>query len=325
MTSPNPDWDDIATTTLESRRKELADNVTKNNALLLQLSKKDKIDPVSGGEVILEELEFDGNGTYKRYDGYEILNITPSRVFTAASFTWKQAAVAVSISGKEMLQNSGEERMINLLTKRIGNAERTMRNGISQDIYSDGTADGAKQIGGLQHLVPDDPTTGTVGGIDRATYTWWQTNKFSATVDGSGAATAANIQSYMNKLWVQCVRGADSPDLIVADNNYWTLYLESLQNIQRITDDEFAQAGFQTLKYMGAPVVLDGGFGGFAPTNHMYFLNCDYIYFRPHRDRNMVPMNPNRYSVNQDAMVKLIGFMGNMTISNGFVHGVLIN
>ena len=75
----------------------------------------------------------------------------------------------------------------------------------------------------------------------------------------------------------------DHPDLIVADNNYWRLYLESLQAIQRIQDDKMAQAGFQNLKYMGADVVLDGGRGGDAPTNHMYFLNCDYIHYRPHK------------------------------------------
>src|SRR5262249_21780777 len=37
--------------------------------------------------------------TYKRYSGYDILNISPSDVFTAAQYPIAQAAVAVSISG----------------------------------------------------------------------------------------------------------------------------------------------------------------------------------------------------------------------------------
>jgi hypothetical protein len=74
---------------------------------------------------------------------------------------------------------------------------------------------------------------------------------------------------------------------------------------------------------MGADVVFDGGYGGSAPSNHMYFLNTDYIFWRPHRDRNMVPLNPDRFAVNQDAMVKLIAFAGNMTTSNCFLQGVL--
>lgn len=76
--------------------------------------------------------------TYKRYSGYDVLNISPSDVFTAAQYSIAQAAVAVSISGLEMLQNAGKEKMIDLLESRIGNAERTMQNNISNDCYSNG-------------------------------------------------------------------------------------------------------------------------------------------------------------------------------------------
>jgi hypothetical protein len=127
----------------------------------------------------------------------------------------------------------------------------------------------------------------------------------------------------MNTLYLRCSRGTDHPDLIIADNNYYNFYWQSLQAIQRVQQSDMADAGFQALKFMGSDVVFDGGYGGDAPTNHMYFLNTDYIFWRPHRDRNMVPLNPDRFAVNQDAMVKLIAVAGNMTISNSFVQGVL--
>jgi len=321
MASPN--LSEIVTTTLRNRTGQLADNMSDNNALLSRLKKRGKIQTVSGGRTIVQELEYADNQTYKRYAGYETLNISPSDVFTAAEFDYKQAAVAVSISGLEQLQNSGSEAIINLLGSRIRNAEKTMMNGISADIYSDGTADGGKQIGGLQLLVSKTPTSGTVGGIDRATWTFWR-NK--ATVSGT-AATAANIQERMNAMALSLVRGTDKTDLIVADGNYYGHYLASLQAIQRITDPEMAAAGFTSLKYFGhggsADVVLDGGQGGNCPENTMYFLNTDYIHFRPHASRNMVPIGDDRYAVNQDAMVKLIGFAGNMTLSNASLQGVL--
>lgn len=320
MASPN--LSEIITTTLRNRTGKLADGVTKNNALLLRLSKKGKVKPVTGGRTIVQEIEYQENSTYKRYSGYDVLNINPSDVMTAAEYNYAQAAVAVSISGLEQLQNSGEWQVIDLLESRIGNAERTMRNNISLDCYSNGTADGGKQIGGLQ-LIVADTNTNSVGGIDGNTWTWWRNVVFDATTDGGAAATSANIQSYMNRVWLQLVRGPDAPDLIIADNNYYRLYLESLQTIQRIASDEMGQAGFQSLKYMGADVVLDGGYGGGSPTNHMYFLNSDYIFFRPHSDRNFVPLSPDRYSVNQDAMVNLIGWAGNMTCSNRFLQGIL--
>ena len=321
MASPN--LSEIVTTTLRNRSGKLADNVTKNNALLMRLKARGKIKLVSGGRTIVQELEYAENSTYKRYSGYELLDISPSDVFTAAEFNYAQAACAVSISGLEQLQNAGENQVIDLLESRIGNAERTMTNNIALDIYSDGTADGGKQIGGLQSLVDPTPATGTVGGIDAATFAFWRNVAFDATTDGGAAATSANIQSYMNRVYLQLCRGPDKPDLQVADNNYYRLYLESLQAIQRVMSDEMAQAGFESLKYMGSDVVLDGGFGGGAGTDTMYFLNTDYIHFRPHRSRNFVPIGDERFAVNQDAMVQLIGFAGNMTVSNRFLQGIL--
>lgn len=269
-------------------------------------------------------MEYAENSTYKRYSGYETLDISPSDVFSAAEFDWKQAAVSVSISGLEELQNSGEAAIIDLLESRIKNAERTMQNNVSSDMYSDGTADGGKQIGGLQSIVADTATN-TVGGINRSTYTFWANYTFDSTTDGGAAATSANIQGYMNGVWLNVVRGTDRPNLIIADNNYFKLYWESLQSIQRIMSTELGEAGFTALKYMDADVVYDGGYGGNAPADHMYFLNCDFIYWRPHTKRNMVPLNPDRFSTNQDAMVKLIAFAGNMTASNCFVQGLLLD
>lgn len=315
-----PNLSEIVTTTIQNRSKKLADNVTNNNALLLRLRRKGNNRTLSGGNTILQELDFQENSTYKRYSGYETLDISPSEVISSAEFQWKQAAVAVSISGLEELQNSGKEQMIDLLEARITNAERTFANNIASDIYSDGTADGSKQIGGLQHIVAD-AAGGQVGGIPRGTYTFWENIRLDASDEGA-AATSANIQPYMNQLWVQLVRGTDKPDLIVADDAYWRLYLESLQSIQRINSDEMAQAGFMSLKYMGADVVLDGGVGANAPASHMYFLNTNYIFFKSHSKRNMVPLNPDRYAVNQDALVKLIAWAGNMTVSNCSLQGV---
>jgi hypothetical protein len=323
LANPSTTLTEIVTTTLRNRTGKLADNVTKNNALLARLKRKGKIKTVSGGRTIVQELEYAENGTYKRYSGYEVLNISPSDVFTGAEFNYAQAAVAVSISGLEMLQNAGEEAIIDLLESRISNAERTLTNNVAVDIYSDGTADGGRQIGGLQALVAAT-NTNTVGGISANTYSFWQNIAFSSVTNGGSAASSANIQSYMNRVWVQLVRGADRVDLIVADNNYYRFYLESLQAIQRIASEDEAMVGFSALKYMNADVVLDGGYGGGAPASTMYFLNTDYIFFRPHAERNFAPLGDERFAVNQDAMVKLIGFAGNMTVSNRRLQGCLV-
>jgi hypothetical protein len=337
----SPGLSEIVTTTLRNRSKKLADNMLRNNGVMTRLNSRGNVKPFDGGRTIVQELEYANNSTYKRYSGYEVLNIQPSDVFTAAEFPIRQAAVAVSISGLEMLQNSGRERVIDLLESRIKNAEKTFMNGLSYDFYSDGSQ--TAQIGGLQFLVASSPSTGIVGGIDRATWSFWQNQVFAATATGGAAISAANAYSYMLQLYTKLVRQQDRPDLWLASDVAWRAYNESLHAIQRITstDNDLAKAGFMNLKFMDSDVVLDGGFqgtttdgnnfgsagagavGGIPSAVNFYALNTDYIYWRPHKDRNMVPLDPDRFSVNQDAMVKLIGVAGNMTVSNSFLQGVM--
>jgi hypothetical protein len=326
VAAPNSTYDDIVTTTIKNRSRELADNVTNNNAILSELSRQGNIKTFSGGDQILQELEYAENAAFTRYSGYEVLNIQPTNTFTAAAFDIKQYAVAVSISGLEMLQNSSREQMIDLIDARVGNAERTMSNRIATDLFSNGTADSGKQIGGLQAAVPDTATSGTYGGIDRAVWDFWQSVSFDSTSDLGAAASAANIQTQMNTVFNALCRNNDKPNLILADTNYFAFYQASLQNIQRITSERLGNLGFVTLEYQGVPVVLCGGVQGSGdgcPDDHMYFLNTNYLHYRPHAARNMVPLDPDRFAVNQDAMIKLIAWAGNLTVSNSSLQGVL--
>lgn len=323
----NPNVGDIVATTLRDRSGVVADNVTKSNALLITLQKRGNVKPTSGGRTLFEEIAYAENGTFKRYSGYDPLNIQPSNVLSAAEFDLKQAAVSVSMSGLEQLQNSGSEQVLDLLEQRIENAEATLMNNIAADVYSDGTADGGRQIGGLQLLIADTPTSGTVGGIDRSLYPIWRNQSFDATTDGGAPASATNIVSYMNQVYVRCTRGADKPGIIIADNNYYLFYLNSQQTIVRHTNQELLDAGFDGLSYNGIPVILDGGnplLGGSCPANHMYFANPKYIKFRPHSDRNFAPLEGGtRRPINQDAMVQFMAFAGNMTLRGATFQGVL--
>ena len=332
MAFANSSVSDIIATNIQSRTGELADNVTNNNALLRRLKQRGNVKTFSGGNVVLQEIMYSDSTTNNTnsYSGYEVLNVGQNSPISAAQFSITQYASAISISGLEMIQNTGKEAIIDLIDGRMDVAEAQLANRIGGDIYLDGTGNSGKNITGLAAAVPDAPTSGTYGGIDRATWSFWQSQKYSGVTDGGSAVTASNIQAYMDSLAVSLIRGTDKPDLIVADNNYYKLYLQSMQAIQRVTDgaNSSAGAGFASLKYYGAgmssDVILDGGIGSAATANHMFFLNTKYLFLRPHADRNFVPIGGERQAVNQDAIVKLIGWAGNMTSSGPQFSGVLI-
>lgn len=310
---------DIVATTIQNRSRKIADNVTKNNALLDRLNKRGNVKPFAGGNVIYEELSFAQNANAGWYSGYDLLPVAAQDVISAAEFDIKQLACPVVMSGLEQLQNSGREQMIDLMESRIAVAEATMQNLASDGVYGDGTGSGGKEVVGLDAAVSTTPNTGTYGGIDRATWAFWR-NK-ATSVAGLSAAT---VQPAMNTMWASLVRGSDRPDLIVVDSLFWSAYVASLQALQRFTSPDSASLGFPSLKFMDADVVLDGGIGGFAAARTAYFLNSKYIKWRPHRDRNMVPLSPNRrYAINQDAEVQIIAWAGNMTTSGAQFQGRL--
>ncbi len=341
-TFANSSITDIIATTIQNRSGTLADNFTNNDALLRKLKSKGNVRPFGGGNVILQEIAYTDATTINAnsYSGYEILNITPNSPISSAQYPITQYAAAVTMSGLEMLQNSSKEAIIDLMEGRVSVAEGQLQNRMDYDLYQDGTGNASKNITGLAAAVPDTPTSGTYGGISRSSFAFWQSVSYSGVTNGGAAVSQLNIAQYMTALGIRLVRGKDMPDLWVADNTYYQYYVNSLQSIQRINSADggsSAGAGFASLKFYGggmaADVVLGGGVSGAvsstqstsgATSAHMWALNTNYLYFRPHRDRNFVPIGGERQAVNQDAIVKLIGWAGNLCTSNSSLQGVLI-
>jgi hypothetical protein len=323
----NPSFDDIVTTTIENRSGKLADNATVSTAFLDRLRRRGKVRTATGGTVILQELEVALNPNGGWYAGYDPLSTVPFEPFSAASYDWKQAYVPIVWSGLEKLKNMGEPEMIDLVASRIRNGEKSLYDLVATGVFSDGTGSGGKQIGGLQQYVVATPTSGTVGGIDRAGTgnTFWRNKTNSVAMSTPVNLILTNPPDFIkivNDIAIQCTRGNDRPDLWVADSTGYKRYLESLQPIQRITSVEMAGAGFSALKYFGvggdADFVLDNGH---CPSKTVYALNTNYIYLRPHPERNFVAFGGDRVPVNQDATVRFLGFTGNLTVSCMFLQG----
>ena len=312
MASPN--LSEIVTTTLRNRSRQLADNVTNHNALLRKMRERGNVVELSGGRDIVRELEYQANDTVNFYSGYEVLDTSPADVLSSAVFDWKQLAGTVTISGLEEIKNSGPEAIINLLEARISVLEKSLENSLSTSLYSDGTGSSGKEVGGLQ-LVIADAGTGTVGGINSSTFSFWQNVQTTAT---SSAFSTSNIQSDMNNIYLSLVRGVDKPDIVTADANAYKSFLGSLQAIQRVADANEANSGFVTTRYLGSDVYYDD----VCPTNHMYFVNTSYLRLEVAADRNFVPLD-SRMSVNQDAMVVPMVWSGNLTCSNRALQGVI--
>jgi hypothetical protein len=325
-----PGLTEVVTTIGRNRQKQLRDNVTNNNFLLSSMDSYETLEEEDGGRTIVEEMAYAENSTFLRYSGAQLFSTSFNPTMTSAEFDWKQFGCAVTINGREERMNSGSEAFIKLLTNRFKIAEMTLENNYNADLLSDGTSDSGLQIGGLKFLVAKT-NTNTVGGIDRSTTggAFFKNLKVATATDApaSGVATSAsNIEDYYTYMILNTTRGSDRTKVIYAGDTHYRFLMKSMQAIQRIADAGTASAGFKRLVYQGIPVEYGGGvvFGSqsLLQADLSYFLNTKFLKVRVHRDANMEPL-PEVQSINSEAKVQLIVWMGNMTMSDGKVQGVI--
>lgn len=325
MAIPSTIFTEMVTASDRTWGTKVTDNVSKNNLLLARMKAKGKIKTVGGGYEIAEPLEYAENSTYQRYAGYDALNTNASDVLTTVRYPYRQVALHVTASGREIRMNSSKEAMLNLVQARKDNAVRTATNQFAIDLYSAGSLN--EQINGLQNLIQTNGQ-GTVGGIDSATWTFWR-NRFREATGTNTAATpsvanAVQFKGDMNALWLSLNRGADKPDLIVMTHDFFALYEVGEQDKQRYADADLAKAGFSTLKYKSADVIFDDN-TNFATTGETaYFLNTDFLYLVQHREAQWTP-DDQKKPVNQDAVVIPIYWMGNLVCTNRSLQGRLID
>jgi hypothetical protein len=123
----------------------------------------------------------------------------------------------------------------------------------------------------------------------------------------------------MNAMWLQTVRGSDAVDLIVAGDEMFQHYEESLQSIQRVASPEMADAGFTAIRYKGADVVYDNNCGA----KRMYFLNTGNLFIRA-ATSELFETEKARQITNADYEVVPMFSMLNLATNRAAAHGVII-
>lgn len=307
---------------IEDRSSGYQDLVSNANVLLAVMKSKGMWRTFEG-PTIRERLLYAESGTYTRYSGYQFLNPKPAELINDAEFTPKMAAVSVVLAMEDILQNSGSTaQLMNIMDVHLEAAEMELEDRFTEDLHSDGTADGGRQIGGLQLAIPTTPSSGTYGGIARSNAIW-RTTTYDANSYFSGitAVNSSSVKPIFNQIMIERSRGRKGPDLILASQEHYLAYQAATETIQRITDGgQQGKLGFPSLKFYGAgksvDITLEGGIGSAMPSNVTYFVDTDALKFRYHKDRNFSKFGGKQTPVNQDAVVQHIGFYGELTMCN---------
>ena len=163
---------------------------------------------------------------------------------------------------------------------------------------------------------------GTVGGLSGA-----------AAIDESNDTGDCNFAAFcsttsgvaggikaMTQMYGACSIDGDQPDLIVTTQVIYDAYETALQANKRWAGDAtLADAGFQSLQFKGATVVVDSH----CPAEHMYFLNTRYLDFKVHSKRNFA-FEDFKPQETRDVLQARIFWMGQLVCSNPRMQGLLV-
>jgi len=320
----NVAYQQILSMALEDRSSGYMDLVSNNNALLALMRRKGLWQTYSGPR-IRQTLQI-GKQVAQWYSGYDQLLNPAIDLFNDAYFDPKMVVIPIILSSQELLNNEGEAQLLDVYDSYISAAERALEDTMDAGLYSDGTANGGKQLTGLGTAVPIINTSGTYGGIDRGTAIIWRTQTFDAQTYNTTIGTQVNsttVRPFLNSIMTRQSRGRDYANLLIMSPQHYAAYDAATVAIQRQNNETaLGQLGFSALEYIGggkrAEIVLDGGIGSNMPADTTFGLQTDSFRLRYHPNRNFDRLfqGDGQMPIDKDAVAQFIGWMGELTQVN---------
>lgn len=276
-----------------------------------------------GGRKLEISIEYALNTTFKSYDDLETLDTTRIEVFDCVQYDWKQVAGTMVISEKEKAFTQGSGGKFDFLPAKLENAKNSHDYEINRQLYLDGTGNGSKDISGLALLVPASPVTGVVGGINRATFSWWRSQQNTGT---KTTAAFDGLRAGLHTCYNSCSKGmsAEHPDTIVMSSTVFVGYEGLLTAIEQITADQKrtgADIAFNNdvLKFKGAQMSYDEAY---STTSTAHLLNTNFLklyYQKGYWKKMFPPVDP----ANQTADIYKILTIAQMGLSASRRQGIV--
>jgi len=334
----------LVTTTLDSYSKEMADVIFGSNYGYYMLKEKGCFHPQEGGTYLDENVMFEMNSTAAWYEGYETIDVTPQDGMTNMQYPWAELAAAVSISRREERINSGRSRLLNLLEKKIFQAEETLIYKVNLALQGTGrfnVAQTTREMAGLRALIPEVPASYDAGGLD-GDNTWWQNKVLGnsgtaftwlyASTSGTGPVVPTGIQA-MRVLYNNCSKGSGGhPDIILCGQYMYESYEAGLGAQHQYTSTKEAEAGYDVIKFRGAKMYWDEEIVTASVTKDEAASSKAVGYFINSKTFKILYDSQSLFShegfikpENQTARTALIVYMGNTLITNRKKNGIMVD
>lgn len=301
----------------------IADNVYKSNPLFFRMYKGGK-KIVQGGFQIEQPLMYQAMAAGGPYSGTDQLNITPSDTVLNAVYPWAQQFVPITIDGLTQIKMDQPIAIANFVKMQFRQAEMQMADNIGTGLWSDTVAN-SKQILGLTGAIDNGTIASSYGGLNRTTYSWWNSQEDTST-------TVTSLNKY-NLLFQSCTFGGRHPTIILTTQSCWNYFYNTVgvatagtqifPNAPTGSDEILLSAGYTNLLFNNVPLVSDSHIPGGTNQGVVFMINENYwdLFVSPRADFTLEDFQT---PVDQDVMVAKILWAGNMACSNAQVNGKFI-
>ncbi len=289
--------------------KTPTDNIFNSNATFLALGPKGFKVAASGGRLFEAPVEYAVNTNMQMVRPDDELPTNRISVFDAARYDPKIAAGTVAYNYLQMLQNQGDTQKFDLIEGLIENGRKSLLSLLNQESWNTSTPT-TNQLTSIPTIIASAPTTGTVGGINAATFTWWRNRQ------NSGAKTTTqfdNLQSASRTTWEQCSLGGidKTPTAMVSDLTTFAGFEGTMVTLLRYFTDDLRKKGdpgflTRAINFKETPYFYDED----APAAALYFLNNDVLKFEYYTNAWM-KLDPAVDPANQLANVHKLYTVGN--------------
>jgi hypothetical protein len=323
--NPDRNYGQILTASVARRSRTVQDIIYNATPLTAILKDQGRIrQRRAGGPELRIPVEFDKLQA-QWFTGYDKIAITPKELLNSAVFDWSRVVAPFSLTGTELLYNSGEEEVIDLMEFYIEAAEKSAREAWEESLVGDGTADGGRQLIGLGAAIPIVTNTGIYGGINRGDVAEWRTTFYDiSNGDVTGYTTWDNTTArpIISKVTLDRSRGMQRPDLWIFDSVMWGAVEASFVAHQRLASERLGRLGFSGMTYItgAGPVdlVAAGGIGNVMPASTAFGIDTSSLSIWTFPGQEFVPFHPGNgiRPINQDAVAQGVVWTGQLVNEN---------
>lgn len=309
--------DTVLHSVITKSRKKLIMSYVKSNALVAWIFANNRIEFEDGGKDITNPLIVGRNPNVTSYAYYGNLPTAQTSEFETVRYGWSRVAGTVIISDQEEDENKGSSQIFKLMKAKMEVLDQSIQEKFSTYMY--GSGPGLDPFG-LEAAIPDDPTTGTYGGLSRADNTYWRTSAY----DFAGTLASTNIEEAFDDILMDLTMKKERPSVIICGRDVYRIYRQAVRdklviNLSEIKK-EVVDLGFKGIAHDNIPIIYDED----CPTNKAYFINDTYLRLHILKGVNM-KVKELSSPWNVDAVGRRVVWQGQLCLWKAYrTHAVLL-